>query len=305
MIKTKITEMLGVEKPVLGAPMFLVSYPKLVAAVSNAGGVGCFPALNYRSVEELRTGLREIREMTDKPIGVNLILYKDHNPNWPRQLEVCLEEKVELFITSLGTPRTVVQDAKSIGAKVFCDVTTLRHANIVAKAGADALIAVAQGAGGHAGAISPFSLIPYLKEETDLPVIAAGSIGNGAQMAAAFSLGAEAVYVGTRLIASDEARADERYKQMVVDSAPEEIEYTDRISGIPANWLKRSIEKLEQGPDAPAHSGDMTKEYKQWKDVWSAGHGVGQIKAVRPAAAIVDEMISEYEQVVAGLPRSR
>ncbi|EMG23599.1 nitronate monooxygenase domain protein [Leptospira interrogans serovar Copenhageni str. LT2050] len=164
-LNTRITKMLGIDLPIIGAPMFLVSYPDLVVAVSEAGGIGCFPSLNYRSPEQLKDGLQEIRSKTKKPIGVNLILHKSHNPNWSKQLQVVLDAKVELLITSLGSPRTVVNEAKSVGAKVFCDVTTLKHANIVAKAGADALIAVAQGAGGHAGNISPFSLYPYLKKE--------------------------------------------------------------------------------------------------------------------------------------------
>ena len=158
-IKTKITEMLNIDVPIIGAPMFLVSYPDLVAAVSNAGGIGTFPALNYRSIEALKDGIQEIRTKTNKPIGVNIILFKRHNPKWYEQLKVCLDEKVDLIIASLGTPKSVLGEIRSAGAKIFCDVTTLKHARIVAKIGVDAIIAVSQGAGGHAGAISPFSLI--------------------------------------------------------------------------------------------------------------------------------------------------
>ncbi|MGQ2842897.1 NAD(P)H-dependent flavin oxidoreductase, partial [Leptospira interrogans] len=261
-LNTRITKMLGIDLPIIGAPMFLVSYPDLVVAVSEAGGIGCFPSLNYRSPEQLKDGLQEIRSKTKKPIGVNLILHKSHNPNWSKQLQVVLDAKVELLITSLGSPRTVVNEAKSVGAKVFCDVTTLKHANIVAKAGADALIAVAQGAGGHAGNISPFSLYPYLKKETGLPIVAAGAISSGAQMLAAFSLDADAVYVGTRLIATPEAQASEEYKKMLIDSGPEEIVYTEKISGIPANWLKKSVEKAGD----LSHSGqsqNLDQEYKR------------------------------------------
>jgi nitronate monooxygenase len=207
-IQTAVTRMLGIDLPIIGAPMFLVSYPDLVCAVSNAGGIGTMPALNYRTTDELRAGLTEIRSRTTKPIGINLILHKEHNPKWAEQFQVCLEFKVELLITSLGSPRSIIKEAKSVGSKVYCDVTTLKHANIVAKSGADALIAVAQGAGGHAGAISPFALIPYLKQEIpELPVVASGAISNGRQMAAALALGADAVYLGTRLIATPEANA--------------------------------------------------------------------------------------------------
>jgi nitronate monooxygenase len=301
-IETAITRMLGIDLPIIGAPMFLVSYPDLVCAVSNAGGIGSMPALNYRTTDELRAGLTEIRSRTKKPIGINLILHKEHNPNWMKQFEICLEFKVELLITSLGSPRTIIKEAKSVGSKVFCDITTLKHANIVAKSGADALIAVAQGAGGHAGAISPFALIPYLKAEIpDLPVVAAGSISTGKQMAAALALGADAVYLGTRLIATPEAQAYDEYKQMLIDSAPEEIIYSPKISGIPANWLKRSLDKLD--PDFKPDTG-LSVEAKSWKEVWSAGHGVAQIKSVEPAEEVIRSMAIQYLDVRKNLPGS-
>jgi nitronate monooxygenase len=299
-IETAITRMLGIDLPIIGAPMFLVSYPDLVTSVSNAGGIGTMPALNYRTIEELRAGLTEIRDRTKKPIGINLILHKEHNPNWMKQFEVCLEFKVELIITSLGSPRTIIKEAKSVGAKVFCDVTTLKHANIVAKSGADALIAVAQGAGGHAGAISPFALIPYLKAEIpQLPVVAAGAISTGRQLAASLALGADAVYLGTRLIATPEAQAYAEYKQMLIDSAPEEIIYSPKISGIPANWLKRSLDKLD--PDFKPDTG-LSVEAKSWKEVWSAGHGVAQIKQIESAADVVRGIAAEYLDIKKSLP---
>ena len=244
--QTKITEMLGIDLPILGAPMFLVSYPDLVVAVCEAGGLGCFPSLNYRTIPELKDALAEIRSRTSKPIGVNIILYTEHNPNWPKQLEACLDAKVELIIASLGTPRSIVSEVKANGSKIFCDITTIKHAKLAARLGVDGLIPIAQGAGGHAGQISPFSLIPYIKEETGLAVVAAGCISNGQQMAAAIALGADAVYVGTRLIATPEASAADEYKKLLLEAVPEDIEYTDRISGIPANWLKQSLAKLEQ-----------------------------------------------------------
>ncbi|TGN11130.1 NAD(P)H-dependent flavin oxidoreductase [Leptospira ilyithenensis] len=311
-INTPITEMLKIDLPIIAAPMFLVSYPELVVAVSEAGGIGCFPSLNYRTPEQLKDGLQEIRSKTKKPIGVNIILHKDHNPNWAKQFEVVMEMKVELIITSLGTPRTIAKEIKANGAHLFCDVTTLKHANIVAKSGADALITVAQGAGGHAGNITPFALIPYLKKETGLPVIAAGAISGGAQMAAALALGADAVYVGTKFIATNESRAQNEYKQMLIDSVPEEIIYTEKISGIPANWLEKSVKKspelMESSPRkiAEGHAGGehaMEQEYKRWRDIWSAGQGVAQIENVRPAKDVIDEMVKEYLEIVGKLPR--
>lgn len=311
-IKTKISEMLKIDLPIIAAPMFLVSYPELVVAVSEAGGIGCFPSLNYRTPEQLHEGILEIRSKTKKPIGVNLILHKEHNPNWAKQFEVVMDLKVELIITSLGTPRTIAKEIKSNGSTLFCDVTTLKHANIVAKSGADALIAVSQGAGGHAGAITPFALIPYLKKEVGLPVIAAGAISTGTQMAAALSLGADAVYIGTRFIATPESRAQNEYKQMLIDSSPDEIVYTEKISGIPANWLAKSVERspeiLEDGPKkiAAGHAGGekaIEQEYKRWRDIWSAGQGVAQIHEVKPAGEIVKEIANEYLATVNNLPR--
>ncbi len=304
--------MLNIDLPIIAAPMFLVSYPELVVAVSEAGGIGCFPSLNYRTPEQLKEGLLEIRSKTKKPIGVNLILHKEHNPNWAKQFEIVMEMKVELIITSLGTPRTIAKEIKSNGSHLFCDVTTLKHANIVAKSGADALITVAQGAGGHAGNITPFALIPYLKKETGLPVIAAGAISGGAQMAAALSLGADAVYVGTKFIATPESRAQNEYKQMLIESEPDEIIYTEKISGIPANWLSKSVHKspdiLEDGPKkiAAGHAGGeqaIEQEYKRWRDIWSAGQGVAQIEDVKPAKEIVHQMAKEYLEIVGALPR--
>ncbi|MCE9599176.1 MAG: nitronate monooxygenase, partial [Spirochaetia bacterium] len=295
-------DMLGIDLPIIGAPMFLVSYPDLVVAVSEAGGIGCFPSLNYRSPEQLKDGIQEIRSRTKKPIGVNLILHKGHNPNWQAQYDVLMQLKIELVITSLGTPRTIAKEIKASGAHLFCDVTTLKHAEIVAKSGADALIAVAAGAGGHAGAITPFSLFPYLKKETGLPVVASGAISTGKQMVASFALGAEAVYLGTRLIATPEAQAQDAYKTMLVESSPEDIVYTEKISGIPANWLKQSVDKAAHLLAGGEHG--SLDEYKRWKDIWSAGQGVAQIHEITPAREIVHSMVREYEDIMKLMPRA-
>lgn len=300
-INTTISQMLGIDLPVIGAPMFLVSYADLVVAVSEAGGIGTFPTVNFRSLNHLRDGLSEIRERTKKPIGANLVLYKDHNPDWAKHLEICLEYKVELLITSLGSPRSVVKEAKAVGTKVFADVTTLKHARIVRKSNVDAIVCVAGGAGGHAGSISPFSLIPYIKKETTLPVIAAGSIGTGAQMAAALALGADAVYVGTRLIATPEAAADDKYKQMILESKPEDIVYTDQVSGINANWLAQSLQQANLAKSDDSHL-NLQQESKRWKDIWSAGHGVAQINKILPATEVIQNMARDYLEIKKQLP---
>lgn len=281
--------MLKIEYPVFGAPMFLVSYPELVAAVSEAGGIGCFPSMNYRTTQELNEALFEIKEKTQKPIGVNIVLYKEHNPNWSEQLKVCLDHKVDLIITSMGVPRTIIGEVKSANAKIFCDVIDLRYAKTVAKAGADALIAVCAGAGGHAGRISPFSFIPYLKEETGLPVIAAGSIATGRQMAAAMVLGADGAFIGTRFIASTEAKASDAYKTAIINAKPEDIIYTDEISGVYANWLKESYDIWKNSKN---------KDLKNWKEIYSAGHATAQIKNILPAKKIMANILQEFNSVI-------
>ncbi len=282
--------MLGVKLPIIGAPMFLVSFPDLVVAVSETGGLGSFPALNYRSLEGLKQGILEIQQRTTQPFAVNIVLHPKHNPTWKEQLRLSLDLGVKVFITSLGSPRSIVHDIHRNGAHILADATTLRHALLLQKSGVDAIIAVAQGAGGHAGAISPFALIPYFKENLSIPVIAAGAISGGKQMAASFVLGADAVYLGTRFLASSEAASDASYKKAVLDADPEDIVYTDQVSGIPGNWIAKTI-------PADFHPQKMS-EVKRWRDIYSAGHGVGSIKSILSIREIIHEMVSEYLQVM-------
>lgn len=297
-ISTAITEMLGIDLPILGAPMFLVSNVELVVAVGEAGGLGCFPAQNYRTLRELEEAIGEIRNRSSRPFGVNIVLYKEHNPQWKEQLDICLRHRVRLLIASMGTPRGFIREAKEVGTLVFADVVNLRMARVAARAGVDALIAVSQGAGGHAGTINPFSLIPYLKKETALPVVAAGCISTGEHLAAALSLGADAVYVGTRLIATPESGAVEAYKKMIIDSAPEEIIYSDEVSGHPANWLSPSLEQFRTQREKKSSA----DEFKRWRDIWSAGQGVAQIEDRLPVAAIIQRMATDYERIRRELP---
>lgn len=287
-MSTAITRMLGIRYPLLAAPMFLISNVDMVVAVSEAGGLGCFPALNYRSTDAFRNALREIKARTDKPYGVNLILWD--NARLDEDLAVVLEERVPLIITSMGNPSAIVEAARVRGLKVFCDVINLKHAEKCVAAGADGLIAVAQGAGGHAGTITPFVLVPHLRKRLGVPVVAAGSIVDGKGMAAALALGAEAVYVGTRFIASAESPADQAFKDMILRAAPEDIVYTPEVSGHHANFLKGSLERFR------AQGG------KRWKDAWSAGQGSALIEDVRPCAEIVRDMVAEYEAVRQSLP---
>jgi nitronate monooxygenase len=325
-LKTDFTEMMGIRYPLIGAPMFLVSNVEMVVAISEAGGIGTFPALNFRPIEEYRKALQEIKKRTQKPVGVNIIVNKS-NTRQAEDLKFALEAGVNLFITSLGSPKQVIQDAHKNGAKVVCDVTNLEFAKKVQDLGADGVIAVAAGAGGHAGPISPLVLIPWLKRELSIPVIAAGGIATGEQMAAALILGASAVSVGTRFIACKEAQIDQAYKDAVVKSTPEDIVMTTRVSGTPAAVINTPyVQKL--GLDLPWYiealkDNPITKKYivplihlagmrslekaatkPTWKTVWSAGQSVGLIDQELSCAAIVEKFVREYVDAVQKLPKS-
>ncbi|MCH2535690.1 MAG: nitronate monooxygenase, partial [Bdellovibrionales bacterium] len=209
-IQTEFTKMMGIDYPIIGAPMFLVSNEDMVVEVSEAGGIGSFPALNYRPPEHYHEILKRIKKRTKKPIGVNIIVNKG-NKRQDLDLKYALDEGVDLFITSLGNPKEVIKQAHSNGAKVICDVTNLEHALKVQDMGADGVVAVSSGAGGHAGPTSPFVLVPWLKQKLSIPVVAAGGVADGRTMASALCLGASAVHVGTRFIASTEAQVGQDY----------------------------------------------------------------------------------------------
>jgi nitronate monooxygenase len=292
-IETEFTRMLGVDYPIIGAPMFLISYEELVVAVAEAGGLGAIPLPNFRTTGDLRKTLGKIREKTDKPIGVNIHL--SGRFEWKEQLALCLEAGVTFYITSLGDPRLILEEVHASGGKVFADVISLEQGLRARDKGVDGLIAVASGAGGHAGMTPTIVLVPYLKAKVGLPVIAAGGISTGAQMAAAVALGACAVVVGTRLIATTESRASQAYKEAVLAAGPDDIVCTDRITGNPANWLATSIEDFDTMPDIGS---------KKWLDYWSAGRSVAQTETIKPAGAVVREMVEEYAAVCRALGRS-
>ncbi len=324
-IATSFTKMMKVRYPIIGAPMFLVSNADMVVAISEAGGVGTFPSLNYRPEEKFREALVEIKARTKKPIGINLIVNKS-NTRASADLKTALDLGVELFITSLGSPKEVIELAHKNGAKVICDVINLEHAKKVQDLGADGVIAVGAGAGGHAGPISPIVLVSWLKRKLEIPVIAAGGIADGATMASMLVLGASAVSIGTRFIASTEARIDQSYKDAVVQASPEDIVMTSRISGTPAAVIRTPyVEKM--GLDLPWYlnflkNQKLTKKYvvplihllgskaleeaatgPTWKTVWSAGQSVGLIEEILPCQKIIENIVSEYHECVKNLPR--
>ena len=282
-IQTVFTDMMGIDYPIIGAPMFLISYEQLTVSVSNAGGLGAFPLPNYRTNEELKDALQRMREETDQPIGVNIHL--SGHFDWEEQLKICLDAGVTFFITSLGDPRLILDAVHASGGRVFADVISLKHGLRARDHGVDGLVAVAAGAGGHSGTVPTMVLAPYLIDKVGLPVIAAGGVSTGAQMAAALALGACAVIVGTRLIATPEARAIQAYKDAVVAAGPEDIVCTDRITGTPANWLAESAAKFDVHPGIGS---------KRWRDLWSAGQSVAQTDEIKPAGDIIRQMVAEY-----------
>ncbi|MGK5086024.1 nitronate monooxygenase [Bdellovibrionota bacterium FG-2] len=315
-IPTDFTRLLGCAYPIIAGPMFLVSNEGLVSAVSEAGGLGAMPSLNWRSTEDFRKAIQKVKTLTNKPFGVNLITNKA-NIRLHSDLDVCAEEQVPLVVTSLGSPKETIQKMHAVGCKVFCDVTTLDYARKVEDLGADGVIGVSSGAGGHAGPISPLVLIPYLKKHLKIPVVAAGGIATGEQMAAALLLGASAVQIGTLFIASREAPVDASYKNAILKAEPEDIVLTKKISGTPASVIRTPyVDKvgLELNPLEEfllnnaktkklmkllrAYLGSKVLEKAvsgtTWKEVWSAGQGVGLIEEIRPVQEIMKKLVEEF-----------
>jgi nitronate monooxygenase len=317
-VETEFTRLLNCQVPIVQAPMFLVSNVDMVVAASENGAVGTMPALNYRPIEEYAKALKEIRKRTQKSIGVNIIVNKS-NTRQKEDLKYALDNGVNMFITSLGSPKEVIKEAHKNGAKVFCDVTNLEHALKVQDLGADGVIAVSSGAGGHAGPISPLVLVPWLKEKLKISIIAAGGISHGSQIAACLALGASAVSVGTRFIACKEAQIDEAYKKAIVDSTPEDIVMTTRVSGTPAAVINTPyVQKI--GTSLPWYlkalkNNSVSKKYvvpvihllgmKQlekaalgptWKTVWSAGQSVGLIHEILSCEEIINKLVKEYQE---------
>jgi nitronate monooxygenase len=293
---TPLSARLGLRYPIVCAPMFLISNKEMIVAAAEAGVLGAMPSLNARTPEKLRADLEWIRARTDRPIAINVTIGLTEPERLHADVALCFEFGVEVLITSYGDPTEIVRQAHDREVTVFHDVINMRHAKKAESAGVDAIIGVASGAGGHAGRISTFALVPYLSQNLSVPIIAAGSISTGKQIAASLALGAELTYLGTRFIPSTECGADARYKQMVVDAGPEDIVYTDQVSGIHANFLKATIPDGQEPDGGPSGA-------KRWRDIWSAGHGVAEIHDSQPLGEIVEQLAREYHDTVAALPR--
>lgn len=289
--------------PVVAAPMFLISNPALVLACCRNGVVGTFPALNQRQssgfkawLEEIEAGLATLENPA--PYGVNLIVHNS-NPRLQDDLAICIEHKVPLVITSLGAAKEVVDAVHSYGGLVFHDVTTRRHAEKAAQAGVDGLIAVAAGAGGHAGTWSPFALVAEIRQFFDKTVLLAGCLNHGHEILAAQILGADLAYLGTRFIGTQESDAPNAYKQMLLASRAADIIHTPAVSGVPASFMRQSLESagfdlasLQGKAETRTALKPINDEAKAWKTVWSAGQGVGEVHDL-PA---VDELIARLDE---------
>lgn len=305
--------------PVIGAPLFTVSYPELVIAQCKAGIVGSFPALNARPAEELEKWFQRISAELEQhtkdnpdspaaPFAVNQICHKS-NDRLEHDVEVCVEYKVPMIITSLRAPKFVVDAIHSYGGVVMHDVINIRHAKKAIDEGADGLILVCAGAGGHAGTLSPFALVSEVREFFDGPIALSGSISQGSSVLSAQAMGADFAYVGTRFIATQEANASEGYKQMIVESAADDIMYSSTFTGVHGNYLKPSVVKAGLDPDNLPVSGkdDMNfgssgsamkdNSSKAWKDIWGSGQGIGSIKNAPPVKEVVDQMVEEYQSM--------
>ncbi|HDS0916171.1 TPA: nitronate monooxygenase [Pseudomonas putida] len=294
--------------PVVAAPMFLISNPTLVLACCASGVVGSFPALNQRDsagfkawLEEIEAGFAQLQ--APAPYAVNLIVHPT-NPRLQADLALCVEHRVPIVITSLGAVKEVVDAVHGYGGLVFHDVTTRRHAEKAAEAGVDGLIAVAAGAGGHAGTWSPFALAAEIRQFFDKALLLAGCLNHGHEILAAQMLGADLAYMGTRFIATAESQAQDAYKQMLLDAHAADIIHTPAVSGIPASFLRSSLEQAGYDMNALKGGHEQGKlkpiddEAKAWKTVWSAGQGVGEIHDLPSASALIERLHSEYREAL-------
>lgn len=309
----------NLELPIIGAPLFIVSGPELVIAQCKAGIVGSFPALNARPAEELEKWIIRIKleldqyqkENPDKkvaPFAVNQICHGS-NDRLQHDMEVCVKHEVPIIITSLQASEMVYEAAHSYGGTVLHDVINIKHTKSALKRGADGIIAVCAGAGGHAGALSPFALVPEIRAFHDGPLLCSGSMSTGGSVLAAQAMGADLAYMGTRFIASKEANASEAYKQCIIDSTGEDIVYSSLFTGVSGNYLKKSISDAGMDPDNLPGADKTSMNFgsggntdaKAWKDIWGSGQGVGTIDSAPTVQEIVDQLKAEYDEAKARL----
>jgi nitronate monooxygenase len=305
--------------PVVGSPLFLVSGPELVIAQCKAGIIGSFPALNARPAEVLDEWLTRINTELEEykavnpdavvaPYAVNQICHAS-NDRLMVDMETCVKHKVPIIITSLRPPAEIVEAAHSYGGVVYHDVINVKHARKAAEEGVDGLILVCAGAGGHAGALSPFALLREVKEWFDGTILLSGAIGDGFCVASALAMGADLAYMGTRFIATEEANADQSYKDMLIQSAADDIVYSSLFTGVMGNYLKPSIAAAGLDPNNLPEADKSKMNFgsggnmktKAWKDIWGSGQGIGGIQDVEPVEAVVSRLETEYRAAIDSL----
>jgi nitronate monooxygenase len=297
--------------PLIGSPLFIISNPDLVIAQCKAGVIGSFPSLNARPLPQFEEWLQRLSTElgpNDAPYAVNLIVHKSTD-RLEADLELVVKYKVPVVITSLGAREDVNAAVHSYGGVVLHDIINNRFAKKAIEKGADGIIAVAAGAGGHAGTLSPFALVSEIREWFDGPLALSGAMGNGAAILAAQAAGADFGYMGTAFIATDEARADERYKQAIVEGSAGDIVYSDLFTGVHGNYLRPSIVAAGLDPDNLPKGDYSTMNFgsggntdaKAWRDIWGSGQGIGSVKSVVPAAEMIDRLKREYAEARARL----
>lgn len=290
--------------PVIAAPMFLVTGPELVIAACKAGVIGALPALNARTSEDFAVWLEQVHlELADipdaAPLAVNVGTAKFGGKRWPSDMALLEKYQVPIVITAIGDPTEVVEIVHGYGGKVFHDATTIAHAEKAAEASVDGINIICGGAGGHAGILNPFAFLPQVRKFFDGVLCLAGSMSDGRSIRAAQSIGADLVYMGTRFIATQESRAPAEYKQMLVTEKSADVLYTDSVAGMLGNFMKASMTRAgldAENPPPPKapHTPDLPAGIKPWRDIWSAGHGVGLIDDIPSVADLVARLKSEY-----------
>ena len=306
----------GLSLPAIAAPLFIISHPPLVIEQCKAGVIGAFPALNARPASQLDEWLAEITETLDAynranpdkpaaPFAVNQIVHRS-NDRLEHDVEMCVKYKVPIVITSLGARPELNDAIHSCGGITLHDIINNRFAHKAIEKGADGLIAVAAGAGGHAGTLSPLALIQEIREWFDGPLLLSGSIATGGAVLAAQAMGADMGYIGSAFIATKEARAVDTYKQMIADSSADDIVYSSLFTGVHGNYLKGSVRAAGMDPD-DLPEGDLktmnfgSETTKAWKDIWGSGQGIGAVKEVVPTAELVARLVREYNEAKAKL----
>lgn len=316
-MKTALTEMLGIDHPIIMAPMFLVTNTKMIVAAAESGIAGCIPALNFRTIEELEAGIKEIKSQTSRPFGINIIVNKS-NVLAKKQLYKCLDLGVSFFITSLGSPEEVIRESKKQGIKVFCDVIEETYAKKVEDLGADAVIAVNSGAGGHLGNIPSTVLIPKLKSQCKIPVISAGGVGTGSGILSTLALGADGLSIGSPFIATKESSVSEEYKDACIKYKASDIVVTTKLSGsrctvINTPYLQKIgtdqnfVEELLNKNKQLKKYAKMLTYYKgmkllekaafsaSYKSVWCAGSSIEFTHEIESVNEVVQRLLNEFE----------